>query len=236
MSLFLSRLTLRRDPATDALKQLIDPSERARALDAHHRLLWTAFADDPDRRRDFLWRSDGHGVFFVLSARPPANAPLFAPPEVKDFAPDLSAGDRLVFTLRANATKDRPTRHLATSKQGGSRDRRVDVVMDALHAMPAGAPRAEARMRVAAEQAEKWLSAQGARNGFAVCDLAVEDYSVMALPGHAGRRAGQPQFGVLDLTGEIEVTDPQAFVTKLGGGFGRAKAFGCGLMLIRRSG
>lgn len=31
------------------------------------------------------------------------------------------------------------------------------------------------------------------------------------------------------------VTDSIAFVTKLGQGFGRARAFGCGLMLIRRA-
>ena len=38
-----------------------------------------------------------------------------------------------------------------------------------------------------------------------------------------------------DLTGEIAVTDPKAFLAKLAQGFGRAKGFGCGLMLIRRA-
>ena len=33
----------------------------------------------------------------------------------------------------------------------------------------------------------------------------------------------------------IEVTDPPAFLARLAAGFGRAKAFGCGLMLIRRA-
>ena len=66
-------------------------------------------------------------------------------------------------------------------------------------------------------------------------DLTVSDYSVVALPGHVGKRAGQPQFGVLDLVGTLDITDPAAFVIRLGQGFGRAKAFGCGLMLIRRA-
>jgi CRISPR system Cascade subunit CasE len=32
----------------------------------------------------------------------------------------------------------------------------------------------------------------------------------------------------------LEVTEPQAFVAAVLRGFGKAKAFGCGLMLIRR--
>jgi CRISPR system Cascade subunit CasE len=39
---------------------------------------------------------------------------------------------------------------------------------------------------------------------------------------------------VLDLSGALTVTDPTLFLEKLSGGFGRAKAFGLGLMLIRR--
>jgi CRISPR system Cascade subunit CasE len=58
---------------------------------------------------------------------------------------------------------------------------------------------------------------------------------VLALPGHVGKRRRQPQFGVLDLAGTIEVTDSDAFLAALAQGFGRAKAFGCGLMLIRRA-
>ena len=43
------------------------------------------------------------------------------------------------------------------------------------------------------------------------------------------------QFGILDLTGLLEVTDPPLFLSHLAAGFGRAMAFGCGLMLIRRA-
>lgn len=65
-------------------------------------------------------------------------------------------------------------------------------------------------------------------------DAAAEDYSAESLPGHRGQRKGQPQFGILDLAGHLEVIEPTTFMTALGTGFGRAKAFGCGLMLIRR--
>lgn len=241
MTLYLSRLRLKRDPGTEALKTLIDPEGPA-ALDAHHRLIWTLFADTPDRKRDFLWRADGKGRFYILSARPPMRAPLFEPPEVKDFAPDLAAGERLSFVLRANATK-------APKREG--RGQRADVVMALLHDVPgqsrlardAQSDRPVLRMELARQAATDWMAGQGARAGFRLAlrdgttapDLDVQGYSVMALPGHTGKRKGQPQFGILDLSGRLTVADPATFLAALSRGFGRAKAFGCGLMLIRRA-
>jgi CRISPR system Cascade subunit CasE len=53
---------------------------------------------------------------------------------------------------------------------------------------------------------------------------------------NGSRFAPSASFGVLDFAGLIEVADPSVFVARLGQGFGKAKAFGCGLMLIRRAG
>ncbi len=222
MTLYLSRLRLSRKPSARALDAILNPAESDLRLDAHHRLLWAAFSDGPDRRRDFLWREERAGEFLTLSARPPAPHDLFEAPEVKDFAPRLGPGDPLAFTLRANATRDR--------KGVG----RVDVVMDALHALPKGS-RAPERMALARREGAAWLARQGEIAGFRLIGAEVGDYSVAALPGHRGRRENQPQFGVLDMTGLIEVTDPAAFLVRFAQGFGRAKAFGCGLMLIRRA-
>lgn len=221
MTLYLSRIRLSRSPSTQALAGLLLPSESGPRLSAQHKLLWAAFADDPDRRRDFLWREAGPGEFLTLSARPPLQMDLFAPHEVKAFAPELAVGQQLDFVLRANATR---------AKHGGSR---VDVVMDALHALPKEARAAE-RMQVAGREGAVWLSRQGETAGFMMVDATVSNYTTEVLPGHRGPRKGQPQFGILELAGRIEVTDPAALVTQLAKGFGRAKAFGCGLMLIRR--
>jgi CRISPR system Cascade subunit CasE len=223
MTLYLSRLRLSRRPSARALDAILNPTEPGLRLDAHHRLLWAAFADSPDRRRDFLWREEAAGDFLTLSARPPAPSDLFEAAEVKDFAPRLGPGDRLFFALRANATRDR--------KGVG----RVDVVMDALHALPKDA-RASERMAFAQQEGATWLARQGEAAGFRLIGAEVGDYSVAALPGHRGGRRGQPQFGVLDMTGTLDVTDPTVFLARLAQGFGRAKAFGCGLMLIRRAG
>lgn len=232
MSLYLSRLTLSRAPTLDALKRLIDPNERGRATDAHHRLLWSAFAGDPNAERDFLWRAEGNGRFFVLSRRRPADSPFFDPPEVKEFTPALAVGDRLDFVLRANATRTRKTGQMAAS--GKERRKHDDVVMHAIRDLPKG-ERAEARIAAATEAARIWLQGQGERGGFHVQTADVADYSVVALPDHRGPRKGQPQFGVLDMSGTLRVDDPALFLERIAQGFGRAKAFGHGLMMIRRT-
>lgn len=233
MTLYLSRLRISREPSATALAQLIDPDDPGRRADAHHRLLWSVFAGDADQRRDFLWRADGQGRFMVLSHRPPRNSPLFDRPEVKEFRPDLSPDDRLAFRLRANATVTKRSDTLAPN--GKRRRHHHDVVMETLRHVAPGPERAVRRMQLAQEAARSWLDGQGTRNGFVVDDCSVEDYAVRALPSHRGIRKRQPQFGILEIAGTLTVRDPVAFLAKLAQGFGRARAYGCGLMLVRRA-
>lgn len=223
MTLYLSHIRLARSPAAQALTPLLLPQDSAARRAAQHNLLWSVFADGPARRRDFLWREERDGSFLTLSARPPVQTDLFQPHQVRDFAPALAPGDRLAFQLRCNATR--------TRRDGA----RVDVVMDALHTIALG-HRAPERMRLATQEGAAWLGRQGERAGFRVIEAEAADYITEVLAGHRGPRKGQPQFGILDLTGRIEITDPGAFLTQLPLGFGRARAFGCGLMLIRRAG
>lgn len=232
MTLYLSQIRLSRSPAAQALAPLLAPAHPAARRSAQHNLLWSVFADGPDRRRDFLWREERNGSFLTLSARPPAQTDLFEPHQVRDFAPVLVPGDHLDIQLRCNATR---TKRLQSRDDAqDSKGPRVDVVMDALLAVPKEA-RAEERMRLATTEGRAWLERQGEKAGFRVLEAEAADYSTEVLPGHRGPRKGQPQFGILDLAGRIEITDPAAFLAQLSLGFGRAKAFGCGLMLIRRA-
>jgi len=224
MSLYFSRLTLNSAPSTRALIQLVNPQGTSVAADAHHRLIWTAFSDAKDRTRDFLWRYDGDNRFYTLSARPPRPGDLFGEPAIKTFEPTLAIGDRLGFVLRANATK--------TSKKAGGK--RVDVVMDLLHAEPPG-KRAQKRMELAQLAGEAWMARQGAVKGFTALQTVVEGYTVLELGHETTKRRNRPHLGILDLSGTLTVTDPALFLAALAQGFGRAKAWGCGLMMIRRA-
>ena len=241
MTHYLTRAVLNRKAPEHALRPLLDPVDKDAAFDAHRRLIWTLFPD-PDAKRDFLWRADAQGKFLILSAREPQGSRLFEPLEAKPFAPILAGGDRLMFILRANATRDRRSSPQDDVTPGTRRrprkDRRVDIVMHAMRTQgimgrSTGADsRSARRMDVANEAARAWLAAQGERRGFSVDALAVEDYRVCKLKCRGG---DELTFGAIDLKGLLSVRDPDIFTSALLTGFGRAKAYGCGLMLVRRT-
>jgi CRISPR system Cascade subunit CasE len=111
--------------------------------------------------------------------------------------------------------------------------------MDRLQALPKEA-RADARRPATLEAGRAWLADQGARSGFrlplhaaAETILRVDGYDHVRVARGRGRKA--ITFSVLDLEGMLEVASPDSFLEALVRGFGKAKAFGCGLMLIRRS-
>jgi CRISPR system Cascade subunit CasE len=221
--MLLSRATLRRDTPLASIAPLLLPEGPGRA-EAGHRLVWTLFGGADAGPRDFLWRDEGGGRFMILSPRPPDDPHGLFEIESKPFEPALAPGDRLDFVLRANATR--------TPRTGQAAGRRRDVATDAVAALGPSAGRAERHAAIAAAGAA-WFARVGTSAGFApVGDPAVDGDEWRVVP----RRGASPlTFASLDFSGVIEVTDPAAFVPALGRGFGRAKAFGCGLMLIRRA-
>ena len=229
MTLYLSRMSLNKFAPVRALSSLLNPNDKADAADAHHKLIWTLFGDAKDRERDFLWRYDGHGRFYTLSRRAPLQNDLFSDFACKEFAPGLSKGDQLTFTLRANATRERRN----PSQGRNKRSQRVDVVMDALREIDPS-HRAAKRHEIAQQEARAWIERQGQLSGFTPLNVELGDYSTVHLDrgqkGHDKKR----KFGILDLTGGITITDPVAFAQRYPNGFGRAKAWGCGFMMIRR--
>jgi CRISPR system Cascade subunit CasE len=233
--LFFTRARVRRQVPAAALRELLLPSDDGRRAGTGHRLVWTLFADREDRERDFLWREAAAGVFYLLSRREPLDQhTLFELDPPKRFAPVLAAGDRLSFSLRANAT-------IAKGGAPGVRGKPCDVVMDAIKHVVPGA-RAPERAKAVQLAGRRWLQAQGARSGFALesggseddvsgTDVHVTSYRTLRVD-HAGPTA---RIGVLDFEGMLTVTEPERFLEALTRGFGRAKAFGCGLMMIRRA-
>lgn len=237
---YLTRVCLRRDVPAAALREVLLPQGDGPRTASAHRLIWTLFADSPERARDFLWREGRPGEFYVLSKRVPVDChSLFDVDQPQAFAPSLKAGNRLSFVLRVNAT-------VARSSGPSQRGKPCDIVMDAIKESR-GESRAEARKLVLVQVAVKWLDARSTKNGFVltvdsigeksdpmhVGPVQVRGYHVMRI--NRGRGVQDLSVGVLDLEGEVEVRDPNALVSAIKHGFGRAKAFGCGLMLIKRA-
>ena len=223
----LARARLRRDVPAHALARLLIPEQPDAQLGAAHRLVWALFADVPDRRRDFLWRQIKPGEFLILAARPPCDPHGLFALECKSFAPALVPGQRLQFDLRANPVISVPC-------GPGSRGKRHDVVMHALSGL-ATADRAAAREQATHDAGAAWLARQGKGAGFAIDEkqLHIDGYDRVRIP-REDRRA-DIIYSVLQFRGVLTVQDPERFVSALLRGFGRARAFGCGLMLIRRA-
>jgi CRISPR system Cascade subunit CasE len=231
-AMFLSRARLRPDSSVQAIAPLLLPEDDHARLLAAHRLVWSLMSDDSGRARDFLWREEQPGAFLILAPRPAdSNSSLFDV-ESKSWEPKLRTGDRLGFMLRANPTVARSAGVREPGKRG-VRGKRHDVVMDALHDVAPGT-RAAQRPDAIVAAGRQWLIQQGTRVGFApdADTLRIDSYDTVRIP-----RGGEKpvEFGRLDFQGVMEVTDSAAFLAAVAMGLGRARAFGCGLMLLRRA-
>lgn len=193
--------------------------------------------------------------------RPIGNAGylLAAPPQVKRDNPCFAKGDRLAFKLRANPIqsskqertaeeleawqKSREERGLKPNKSMGKgwteKVIRHDVVMDAKTRMDLKSIPEEQRPHVATliqEAGMEWLKSREKENGFSVMQSGtrVDGYCKHRL--FKGKNAKPVSFSSLEFDGMLTVTEPDVFVEKcLFNGLGPAKAFGCGLMLVRRA-
>jgi len=78
-----------------------------------------------------------------------------------------------------------------------------------------------------------WLEARAGKYGFSFDSGAVrvEGYLRHSVTKKAGRK--KINFSTLDCTGLLTVVEPEQFKLALFHGIGPAKAFGCGLLLVR---
>lgn len=211
-----------------------------------HQWLWRFFPAQAGAPRDFLFRrrdSDGLPKFYVVSQRAPTvdSVPDGWQVQTRDYRPSLEAGERLHFDLRANP--------VVTRTADGKRQRH-DVVMERKKRLLAerglkrwddwqpdrltseGVPDTRpALYSLVQETGVAWLAERAARHGF---KLNVPTVVVEAYEQHGGK-AGVLRFSSVDFSGELTVTDPAAFHQALQKGIGHAKAFGCGLLLVRRA-
>jgi len=197
---------------------------------ALHQWLWRLFPNDPEAKRDFLFRHDAEKrwpVFYLLSSRQPdAGDPLLRV-ESKPYQPRLGAGETLSFSLRANPTHTRKTGDSNPKKR-----KRDDVVMHLKQRYRQTTPDdMPSEAELAQEAGEEWLVRQGARHGFEVLAVRADNYRQSRLGGK-GRGI---RYSTLDFTGLLRVNQPDAFTNALYQGIGPAKAFGCGLLLVRRA-
>lgn len=210
------------NPASEHVRAAV--RDMAHAPYGLHQWLWKFFKGDDEAARDFIFRRhdiDGLPRVYVVSARPPVAFSDDWELQTRPYAPLARAGQRLSFVLCANP--------VISKRDDAGKSRRHDVVMQAKKSLP------PADRPAAAELVEQtclaWLQARAAKAGFELVGATVDAYRQQ----QANKRSnGEPiQFSSVEFSGELVVRDPDAFQQTLLQGLGHAKAFGCGLMLVK---
>lgn len=219
MSCYFSRVRLL---ASSAARLALARQQAAGAAYRDHALLWQLFSAE-EQSRDFLFRryADRPLSYYIVSDRmPQANSDLFAV-ETRPFDPQLEPGAWVRFDLRANPVIAR--------KAADGRSRRHDVLMDARRTVSSKDQQIEAMDQAALQ----WVKPRLVQAG-----LIVRESSVLST-GYTQHRLHQKgrkiSFSSLDYSGVAQVQDPSALHRTLTEGIGHARAFGCGLLLVRRA-
>lgn len=227
--MYFSRLTF---------NPLVSPQQLAQTLlqDTYreHQVLWQLFDTDPDAARDFLYRQvieQGRIKYYVLSERMPVDrSGMWVVDTPKPYDPKLVEGQRLFFTLRANP--------VVTVAAAEGKKLRHDVVMNAKKRMSFDALSPVDRpplQQLVQDSCVPWLQARAESNGFSIEPEFVTVDGYQQHESFAKQQKRPVRYSTVDFQGILTVTDPEQFRTALFSGIGKAKAFGCGLMLIRRA-
>lgn len=219
--LYLSKLVL--DPSQPEARRLLGDFYRM-----HARLL-RAWNDDKGGRVLFRTEDDRRPPrVLVQSLSPPdwdrafpGDELLAESPEVRAFEPELRAGDRFRFLLRANPTKRLPGGRAVEPSTGRQKDgKRVGLERP--------------------EDQEAWLRRQGEvrkqPDGASVGGFQVESVAIRRSSEQVSwaRRGGRLTHQGVDFHGVLRVTDAAAFSRTLALGVGAAKGFGFGLLSLAR--
>lgn len=221
--MFLSKVTLQ--SSAQASLELAKLANNG--VYSSHQLLWTLFKEA--QTREFLYREEmgaaGKPEFFVLSSTMPVADGTVLNVNSKTFQPQLSSGQRLGFKLRVNPTV------CITDSEGQSK--RHDVLMHAKK-QPDAKTMATADLAIVMQHAaHSWIADERRLQSWGIELEALPD--MISYEQHKSKKRGghNVQFSSVDFQGVLTVKEPELFLAQYVKGFGRAKALGCGFMLIR---
>lgn len=207
-----------------------NPAEAFKAIYSNgtystHQSLWKLFSKEEERQ--FLFREEiqqnGLPLFYILSANPPAKSNILKA-QIKPFNPQLKKGQRLAFNLRANPTIG------VTDDEG--KVKRHDVMMHTKRQAKHENRSDEEIWELMEQAARQWISNEKRLTEWGIQLDTLPD--VRTYTQHRSKKQGRLiQYSSVDFQGTLRVVEPERFLQSYAKGFGRAKAFGCGLMLIR---
>jgi CRISPR system Cascade subunit CasE len=200
-----------------------------------HQWLWRFLPAPAGSPREFLFRRrevDGLPRFYVVSKAVPVAPTPHWQVASKPYLPALEAGEWLNFELRANP--------VVTVRDGTGRASRHDVVMQTKKRLMRErslqrwadwtTPDRPTMADLVQGCGSAWLVARAERLGV---DIDIDSLRAEGYEQHRGK-GGELRLSTVDFAGLLHVRDPEALRHALVAGVGHAKAFGCGLLLVRR--
>jgi CRISPR system Cascade subunit CasE len=171
---------------------------------AKHQLLWKLFKDG---NREFIFRAneDKFLNFYVLSKDKPNQFDNISV-ETKEYDPQINNGDNLNFQIKVN-----PTIKSGNKKHNifiHSRKNKIEMSDP--------------------EILKSWFDKKLDGAALVVDELDFSGYQ----KEYIGKK--DIQFDVCDVKGKIKVIDVEKFKPYLFNGIGQEKAFGCGLLLVKK--
>lgn len=228
---------------------------------ASHQLIWRLFPNSPNAKRDFLFRQEfemeqlpspqsrrGLPIFYVVSERQPMPVPRLLSVESKRYDPKITKGMHLAFEIRVNPVVQEKVQRknvddwIKRRRKEGLPDKEPtklrryhDILMDAKSRAKHEGIEDEATVRQRMESSViDWFSMSGKKYGFVLADQPKPEVSGYRQERLRKRGNKEIRFSTVDLSGTLEVTDPDLFLTLLFSGLGHSRSFGCGMMMVRR--
>ncbi|HEX2958030.1 MAG TPA: type I-E CRISPR-associated protein Cas6/Cse3/CasE, partial [Chitinispirillaceae bacterium] len=205
---------------------------------------------------NFLYRSDENSEwpqFFTLSTQKPEDKSGFWEIRTMDFHPQILLGQKLSFSLIANPVISRSTgefRNTDLSKirpktnTKNEKVKRDDIIWLAKQKLKLEGKNYQDEVflgKLIQDEGQKWLIAKSINKGFEVESVIVDSYRQIQF--FKSGITNPVKISTLRFNGILQVTDPNEFFMGVYekyndkgeyiAGIGPAKAFGCGLLLIK---
>ncbi len=216
--LYLSRAKLLRgtEGRRGALADLV--ANACTTLDGCHRLVWSLFDVESESRRPFVYRQLGSEVpeFLIQSTIPPQPSPDLWEVETEAFDPPLETGLMVRFSICASpVVRD-------------ERRKKHDVVQDARKRGDKRHPQ-----EIAADLGTLWMVRQSERTGLDIDPDYVRAGNHRVYRFRKATRTPEITVTTIDIEGYAVVRDPERLREALVTGIGSAKAYGCGMLVVR---
>jgi CRISPR system Cascade subunit CasE len=197
-----------------------------------HQALWRLFDTNPDAKRDFLYRQtqdQGRVKYYVVSEREPVDSSgVWLVDGCQTYDPKLTKGQELFFSVRVNPV-------VTISSETGKKERHDVVMREKKRIDYKNLPKDSRPLEqeIVQQTCIPWLVQRVEHLGFNVQadTLLVDGYQQY----ESYAKGKKPiSYSTVDFQGVLTVTDPERLKQTLFQGIGKAKAFGCGLLLVRR--